>query len=259
VGALSIDQRLDILWCDGTQMETKTVRADLMDLIAISTQEDLVREIRSFLSRCGWQNPIDLEAKAGQSLSTHLPGITALLEHSAAKSSEPAPPHIFQLLYFALAACKPQKKRHFAKQTFLPFANRRIQLHRALAARFEHMLTRKGTEPKALLDFRRQAGSLHSNFHSAKRNTAAVLAEDVRNATGKSTHFLSVGHVDLDNVYPRTRLWTEGERDRHLAWMRKHEEELTKYMQRAWEERERMVIDDKVEMDSGAAFNSDLS
>jgi hypothetical protein len=247
VGALPIAQRLGILWGAGTPMETKPVREDLIHLIALSTQEDLVREIRSFLSRCRWPNSIDLEAKGGQSLSRHLPGITALLAHPAAKSSEPAPPPIFQLLYFALAACRPQKKRQAVKQMLLPFGHRGSQLHAVLAARFEHLLTRKGTQPTALRDFHKQADSLHSVLHSAKRNTTAVLAEDVSQATGKSTHFRSIGSIGVQDVYGKTRLCTEAEWNRHTGLTRAHEEELTKYMQRAWEQRERLVLGDEDE------------
>jgi hypothetical protein len=258
VGALSINHRVDILWCAGTEAETKAVREDVVHLIALSAQEDLVREIRSFLSRCSWRNSIDLKAKAGQALSTHLPGITALLEHPAAKSSDPAPPQIFQLLYFALAACKPQKKRHAAKQIVLPFCHRGCQLHHALAARFEQMLTRKGTEPKALREFRKQADSLHSSFSSAKRKTSAVLAEDVSNATRKSTHYLSTGRLGMGDVYPRTRLWTEEEWNSHLLVMQGHEEELAKYMQRAWDETERLVYNDDDYMGPGMVFRSEM-
>jgi hypothetical protein len=243
-------------------METKPVREDLMHLIALSTQEDLVREIRSFLSRCSWPNTIDLEAKAGRSLSRHLPGITALLAHPAAKSSEPVPPQIFQLLYFALAACKPQKKRQAVKQVLLPFGHRRSQLHAALAARFEHLLTRKGTQPAALMEFHKQADSLHSVFRSAKRNTTVLLAEDVSHATGKSTHFLSTGRIGVEDVYPKTKLCTEAEWNSHLTLTGAHEEALTKHMQRAWEQRERLVLDDEdedgYEIDSGIAFRSDV-
>jgi hypothetical protein len=42
VGALPMDQRVDLLWCAGTPMETKPVREDLIHLIALSTQQDLV-------------------------------------------------------------------------------------------------------------------------------------------------------------------------------------------------------------------------
>jgi hypothetical protein len=245
VRALSIDHRIDTLWCAGTQLESNTVRQDLLDLIGLSTQEELVREIRSFLSRCIWPNSINLKAKVVQSLSTHLPGISTLLEHPAAKSPEQAPPRIFDLLYFALAACKPQKKRHAAKQMFLPFGHRGSQLHYVLAARFEQMLTRKGTKPEALDAFRKQADSLHSSFSSAKRNTSEVLAEDMSKVTGKSTHFLTTGRISIADVYPRTRLWTEGEWNSHVALMKGHEEELTKYMQRAWEEKARLIFEEE--------------
>jgi hypothetical protein len=50
MGALSIYQRIDILWSAGIEMETATIDKDLMHLIALSTQEELIREIRSFLS-----------------------------------------------------------------------------------------------------------------------------------------------------------------------------------------------------------------
>jgi hypothetical protein len=240
-------------------METNTIGENLMRLIALSTQEELVREIRSFLSRCSWPNGIDLNAGARQSLSTHLPAITALLEHPAAKSSEPAPPQIFNLLYFALAACEPQKKRQVAKQILLPFGHRGSHLRQALAARFEEMLKRKGTQPNALAQFHKQADSLHSSFSSAKRNTSALLAQDVSNATGKSTHFLTNGRVSMGDVYPRTRLWTEGEWNSQLTLTMAHEEELTNYMKRAWEEKERRLLDEEDEMESAITSRSELS
>lgn len=179
--------------------------------------------------------------------------------HPAAKSSEPVPPQIFQLLYFALAACKPQKKRQAVKQVLLPFGHRGTQLHAALAARFEHLLTRKGTQPAALMEFHKQADSLHSVFRSAKRNTTVLLAEDVSHATGKSIHFLSRGRIGVEDVYPKTKLCTEAEWNSHLALTGAHEEALTKHMQRAWEQRERLVLDDEdedgYEMDSAIAFS----
>ena len=260
VGALSIGRRIDILWSAGTEMETNTIGENLMRLIALSTQEELVREIRSFLSRCSWPNGIDLNAGARQSLSTHLPAITALLEHPAAKSSEPAPPQIFNLLYFALAACEPQKKRQVAKQILLPFGHRGSHLRQALAARFEEMLKHKGTQPKALAQFHKQADSLHSSFSSAKRNTSALLAQDVSTATGKPTHFLTSGRVSMGDVYPRTRLWTEGEWNNQLTATMAHEEELTEYMRRAWEERERLLLDEEEdEMESAIVSRSELN
>ena len=260
VGALSIGRRIDILWSAGTEMETNTIGEDLMTLIALSTQEELVREIRSFLSRCSWPNGIDLNAGAKQSLSTHLPAITALLEHPAAKSSEPAPPQIFNLLYFALAACEPQKKRQVAKQILLPFGHRGSHLRQALAARFEEMLKCKGTQPNALAQFQKQADSLHSSFSSAKRNTNALLAQDLSTKTGKSTHFLTSGRVSIGDVYPRTRLWTEEEWNSQLTLTIAHEEELTKYMNRAWEEKEKLLLDEEEdEMDSATVSRSELS
>jgi hypothetical protein len=260
VGALSIGRRIDILWSAGTEMETNTIGENLMRLIALSTQEELVREIRSFLSRCSWPNGIDLNAGARQSLSTHLPAITALLEHPAAKSSEPAPPQIFNLLYFALAACEPQKKRQVAKQILLPFGHRGSHLRQALAARFEEMLKHKGTQSKALAQFHKQADSLHSSFSSAKRNTSALLAQDVSTATGKPTHFLTSGRVSMGDVYPRTRLWTEGEWNDQLTVTMAHDEELTEYMRRAWEERERLLLDEEEdEMESVIVSRSELN
>ena len=259
VGALPLDQRMHILWSAGVQTETRTVREDLMDLVALSTQEELVREIRSFLRGCSWPNSVDLRAKPGQSLSAHLPGVAALLEHPAAKSSEPTPPLIFNLLYFTLAACKAQKKRRFAKQMLLPFGHRGRQLHRALADRFEEMLTRKGTQQDALCKFHKEANSLHSNFHSTKRNTSVLLAEDISRATGKSTHFLDSGRVSIGDVYPRTRLWTEGEWNSHLVLTQAHEEELSGHMQKAWDEREKLVLSEEGEADSGIGSGSELS
>jgi hypothetical protein len=153
------------------------------------------------------------------------------------------------LLYFALAACRPQTKRQAVKQVLLPFGHRGSQLHAALAARFEHLLTRKGTQPAALMEFRKQADSLHSVFRRAERNTAAVLAEDVSQATGKSTHFLSTGRIGIDDVYPQTRLCTEAEWNSHIVLTSTHEGELTKHMQRAWEQRERLVLSDEGEDD----------
>lgn len=259
VGALSIGRRIDILWSAGTEMQTNTIGEDLMLLIALSTQEELVGEIRSFLSRCSWPNGIDLNVGARQSLSTHLPAITALLEHPAAKSSEPAPPQIFNLLYFALAACEPQKKRQVAMQILLPFGHRGSHLRQALAARFEEMLKRKGTQPNALAQFHKQADSLHSSFSSAKRNTSALLAQDVSKATGKSTHFLTSGQVSMGDVYPRTRLWTEEEWNSQLTLTMAHEEELTKYMKRAWEEKEKLLLDEEDEMESAITSRSEQS
>jgi hypothetical protein len=260
VGALPIGRRIGILWSAGTEMETTTIDKDLMHLIALSTQEELVREIRSFLSRCSWPNRIDLHTRVRQSLSTHLPSITALLEHPAAESSEPAPPQIFDLLYFALAACEPQKKRQVVKRTLLPFGYRGSHLRQALAARFEEMLKRKGTQPIALAEFHKQADSLHSSFSSARRNTSALLAHDVSTATGKSTHFLTSGRVSMGDVYPRTRVWTEGEWNSQLTQTQAHEEELTKYMQRAWEEKERLLPDqEEDEMESSIISSSELS
>jgi hypothetical protein len=259
VGALSIGRRIDILWSAGTEIETNTIGKDLMPLIALSTQEELVREIRSFLSRCSWPNGIDLNTGARQSLSTHLPAITALLEHPAAQSSEPAPPQIFNLLYYALAACEPQKKRQVAKQILLPFGHRGSHLRQALAARFEEMLKRKGTRPNALAQFHKQADSLHSSFSSAKRNTSALLAQDVSTETGKSTHFLTSGRVSMGDVYPRTRLWTEGEWNSQFTLTMAHEEELTKYMERAWEEQERLLLNEEDEMESAIISGSGLS
>jgi hypothetical protein len=259
VGALSIGWRIDILWLAGTEIETNTIDKDLIPLIALSTQEELVREIRSFLSRCSWPNEIDLNTGARQSLSTHLPAITALLEHPAANSPEPAPPQIFNLLYYALAACEPQKKRHVAKQILLPFGHRGSHLRQALAARFEEMLKRKGTQPNALAQFYKQADSLHSSFSSAKRNTSALLAQDVSKATGKSTHFLTSGRLSMGDVYPRTRLWTEGEWNSQLTLTMAHEEELTKYMERAWEEKEKLLLNEEDEMESAIISGSGLS
>lgn len=244
VRALSVHQRVDMLWRAGTQLETKTMRDDLMLLIALSTQEELVQEIRSFLSRSSWPNSIDLKAKAGQSLSTHLPGITALLEHPAAKSAEPAPPAIFHLLYFALAACRPQTNRQAMKQILIPFGHRGSQLHSELAARFEQLLTRKDTQPTAVRDFHKQAASLHSTFRCAKRDTLAMVAEDVSIATHKTTHFLAHGRVSIADVYPRTRTWTEADWNGQLALARAHDEELLGSMQRAWDEREKRVLDE---------------
>jgi hypothetical protein len=164
------------------------------------------------------------------------------------------------LLYFALAACEPQKKRQVAKQILLPFGHRGSHLRQALAARFEEMLKRKGTQPNALAQFHKQADSLHSSFSSAKRNTSALLAQDVSNATGKSTHFLTSGRVSMGDVYPRTRLWTEGEWNSQLALTIAHEEELTKYMKQAWEEKERLLLDEEEdEMESAITSRSELS
>jgi hypothetical protein len=259
VGALPISKRIDILWSAGTEMEAGTIGEDLMLLIALSTQEELVGEIRSFLSRCSWPNKIDLNTRVRQSLLTHLPSITALLEHPAAKSSEPAPPQIFHLLYFALAACEPQKKCQVAKQILLPFGHRGNHLRQALVARFEEMLKRKGTQPNALAQFHKQAASLHSSFSTAKRNTSALLAQDVSTATGKSTHFLTSGRVSMRDVYPRTRLWTEGEWNNQLTLTKTHEEELTQYMQRAWEEKEKLLLDEEGEIESAIISSSELS
>ena len=260
VGALSIGQRIDILWSAGTEMETAKIGKDLMLLISLSTQEELVREIRSFLSRCSWPNRIDLNTQVRQSLSTHLPSITALLEHPAAKSSEPAPPQIFDLLYFALAACEPQKKRQVAKQILLPFGHRGSHLRQVLAARFEEMLKRKGTQQNALVEFHKQANSLHSSLSSAKRNTSALLAQDVSSKTGKSTHFLTSGRVSIGDVYPRTRIWTEEEWNSQLTQTQAHEEQLTKCMQRAWEEKEKLLPDQEEDgMESATMSSSKLS
>lgn len=122
------------------------------------------------------------------------------------------------------------------------------------------MLKRKGTQPNALAQFHKQADSLHSSFSSAKRNTNALLAQDLSTKTGKSTHFLTSGRVSIGDVYPRTRLWTEEEWNSQLTLTIAHEEELTKYMNRAWEEKEKLLLDEEEdEMDSATVSRSELS
>ena len=256
VGALSLAQRIDILWSAGTEAETKAMHENLMHFIALSTQEELVQEIRSFLSRSSWPNSISLQpTEFGQSLSTHLPSVAALLSHPAARSASQAPPTVFDAMYFALAACRPQNKRDVAAQLLLPFGHRGRQLHAALAARFEALLVHKGTTPKALRKFRTQAASLHTSFTSARRDTHALLAADVGSATGKSTHFLKSGRVRLRDgeFYPRTGLWTEAEWEARRARTQAHDEELSRLMQRAWEERERLVLDEGEGEDDGGS------
>ena len=244
IGALSMKQRVDILWSTNGSTGAAKVPEDIIQLMILSTQQDLVKEIQSFLSRCGWPNSINLTKDGGRYFSADLPAVSTLLEHPAAKTSEPLPANIFRLLYYCLAACRPQKKRHVATEILLPFGHRGKHLYAVLKGRIDAMLTRKGLQKDALKKFHATANSLHSRWSSEKRQTTAVLAGELSQATGDSRHYLAKARYGIDDVYPRTRPWTETEWNAQVGAVEKHDTELTAHMQRAWEERERLVLDE---------------
>ncbi len=245
IGALSMKQRVDTLWATNDGAEVAGLPEEIIELIVLSTQQDLVKEIRSFLSRCSWPNSINLNEGEGKHFSAHLPAVSTLLGHPSAKTSEPPPTSILRLLHYCLAACRAQKKRHVAKQLFLPFGHRSDHLRSVLIGRIDAMLTRKGEQKDAMKRFHAKAKSLHSNWSSKKRQTLAVLAEELSATTRDSRHFLAKARYGIEDVYPRTRPWTEGEWNVQVDLVRQHDAELSAHMQSAWEERERLVLNEQ--------------
>ena len=245
IGILSMKQRVDILWAtDGNTAATESPE-DVTRLMVLSTQQDLVKEIRSFLSRCNWPNSIDLMEDGGKHFPAHLPAVSTLLEHPSAMTHVRPPNNILRLLYYCLAACRPQKKRHVAKQLLIPFGHRSSYLYGLLRSKIMAILFCKGLNKYAWEAFWTHASSLHSKWSGKKRDTSAVLAEQLSEATGDSRHFLTKARYGVDDVYPRTRPWTEEEWNHQMDVVEKHDEELTTNMQRAYEERERLVLEEK--------------
>ena len=241
ISALTLTQRIDLIWSTGGFQSEKTIPDKLMDLLILSIQEDLISEISGFLHGASWPNCIEIDQSALRCLSIHLPRVQLVLEHPKMTDLGPIPPEITRLLYYILAACQPQKKRNKVAQILLPFGHRQSQLRFALTGRIEGILLHKDLNSDQLHEFHANVASLRSN---GIRRTDMVLAEQLSQATGKSTHFLDKAKVDLNSIYPRTRIWTEREWDARYEAAQEHDKEVTVLMQRAWDEKYRLIMEE---------------
>jgi hypothetical protein len=241
--ALTLLQRIDLLWSTGDSVEAPTPE-DVLNFVVLSTQQALHAEIHSFLSHSGWPNSIRLDAA---SLSRHLPGTAAILEHSYARDPEKSiPPEIERLMLSTLASSRPQTKRQIAKTIAFPFGHRCSHLSYTLKSHYSTLLISKGYSRRDLSEFYAEVAKLYSKFNGKMRCTRDVLVEGVSRTTGKSTHHLTNGRVGLGDVVPKSRMWTVEEWDgRHRA-MEQHNKQLSHRMQRAWDERYRLVLGDKM-------------
>lgn len=263
LASMPVCRRIDLLWAgpEGHQLST-----DVLQLISLSLQADIDREVQGYLSRAPWPNAIDITrtgARAGSSsslsssLDSHLPAISALLEHhtSGKLSAQQQPPEeILRLFSFALAASSPQKKRHIIKQAAVPFCHRRAQLHSFLVHAFEDMLSRSSDmdagEMRRLLNQRqRNNDAVHSLWTASKRRTSTVIAAELAVATGKSTHFLSKACLGIGDICPRTRCWPVAEWDRRLDVSFASQRELNEYCDKAQEEKGKLLIMEESEED----------
>ena len=230
--------RVDILWSLPASSAPHSQKA--FTAIKISLLLDFNAEIRLFLHQAAWPNAIQIPNSGhtfDQLLVVHLPTLAQFLHHPTARTSQPVSEHILELFTYILASCRAQKKRQLIHMTLMPFAQRRSQLHKALASAIRSILSRKVASNEAFLaEFNKQVKALHSKRNrGGRRDTRKVILQRVSEFVKCSTHAFEQGRLSTKRIVPRTEYCSSEEWDRRWDAMERDKERRIEETRDAWE------------------------
>ena len=221
--------------------------------ISLSLLLGLNTEIRNFLHKAAWPNAIHFPSNSPANtwqapaafLSIHLPLLAQLFRHPVTQTPDPLPEHILELLSYSLASCRPQKKRHLARNIVMPFAQRRRQLYKLLLSAVEALLSRKiGNNAKYRQAFYDQTKALHSKLNKdGKRDTRKSIMRMVSEFTKCSEHTFSHGQLSARNVVPRTEYCTREEWDRRWEAAERERERILRETREAWDVLRKLTVE----------------
>jgi hypothetical protein len=209
-----------------------------LDAIQFSLEEDIVNEIRTYLSPSPGFNNIVLEELHINHFSVHFPCLETVIRYLI--DSHGSPSRVLELLRVVIAATSPQRKRQLARSFMVPSCQRRSQLKAFLSRRVKPILKGKGYGPEYLKEFDIITKAKHSSFNSRKRDTGGLIEERNREFVKVSMNEYRKGRQTSKNMVVGTTMCTEAEWDARFAELEKTRVGLKRNVTKAMQKRGKM-------------------
>jgi hypothetical protein len=200
-----------------------------------------------FLSRSTWPNRITFPKDPQSSLAfaqTHLPILSRLLQPPKDTCPIRPPQQLVEIPQYAEASTLPQKKRHIARTTLMPFAQRRRHTRQFLKSLFDSVLLERSSYTKDdCSKLLREAKALHSYTDGQKRKTSTLILNRVCEFTQRTDHQHRMAHCTASTVVPRTTYCSTSQWDERLDSIEKARALIQKETLHAREKLGRMILD----------------
>lgn len=251
VASLPCHRLVSIAWSDGAADDGNRMPGSPFVLAAtyLSLTSNISRDIQKFLHKASWPDAVVLGGKQSMEntkeiLSLHIPTLALLLKHPQASSTAAIPGSILELLGYALACARPQKKRHVVRSGLIPIAQRRRRLHKFLLYNFDTLLTtHKAYTSEMLQAFHTKAKGYHSCTDASKRNTSAIITKRIAELTRKSEHAYTQGQKSASEIVPETICCTQAEWDERFERIERQMAKVARETEEARTVLGRMILD----------------
>ena len=250
VRSLPFSHRIEILW-DLSIPKGAALDGQLSDeailCVFFSVLIEVDREMQIFLSRSTWPNRITFpkDPQSNRAFAQrHLPVLSRLLQPPEDPCPITPPQQIAEILQYAEASTLPQKKRHIARTTLMPFAQRRRQTRQFLRSLFDSVLLQRSSYTKEdCSKLHREVKALHSYTDGQKRKTSTLILNRVGGFTRRTDHQHRMAHCTASTVVPRTTYCSASQWDERLNSIERDRALIIKETLHAREIWGRMIVD----------------
>ncbi|KAH8600119.1 hypothetical protein B0O99DRAFT_737601 [Bisporella sp. PMI_857] len=185
---------------------------NILDAVQFSLEEDIVQEIRGFLTGGPLINNINLSStKPYNVFEMNFPRTSRLLRQVAI-DTEDLPERLINLIRYAISSTLPQSKRQAARSIIMPIGQRRSHLRKYLTKHFSLALQSRNYNEAELKRFFDSVKSLHN----ATWNMEEVICDRNAKFTKCSTHVYRLGRKMTHMIVSGTEKCTADEWDRRF-------------------------------------------
>jgi hypothetical protein len=222
INSLPIRKRCDLLWEAAKQtpnnVATGICSPFAFDALSLSMIRTVNHEVSTFLHEAPWpdnilpSNPSKLPPEDIRALmAAHFPTIFTLLNLPDSLHPRIAPSStILQVLRYAMASARPQRKLHVASNALVPLYQRRQRTLSLLKLSISKLLSAKSYTASQITDFFASVSSIHSLRHAARRDTSKMVVKRIAELTKRSEHAVLRGKRDANDVV-RGTMWVSAE------------------------------------------------